>query len=133
MTDPTLSVSDEHEPVYDINNSRDECAVCCEPWPCQSQRAARLAEITAAAEHDNGLAVQMARYSNDDVRWLCAEFGVLRAQRAAALELCDRVDAGWVSRSKATGTSKPLTVPLMATGEVRAALGVQAHEENRDA
>jgi len=66
-------MSTEHEPVYDINNSRDECATCCEPWPCRSQRAARLARITTASNVDNGLAVQMARYSNDDVRWLCAE------------------------------------------------------------
>ncbi len=55
------------------------------------------------------------------------ELLTLRAQRDAALALCARVDAAWVGESRTTGTSMPLlrTAPLVSTGAVRAALGVQ--------
>jgi hypothetical protein len=56
-----------------------------------------------------------------------AELVVLRAQRDATLAVCASVDAAWVGQSHATGTSMPLlrTAPVVTTGAVRAALGVQ--------
>ncbi len=126
----------EHEPVYDINNARDECAACDEPWPCQQQRDARFSRLAAAVEYDNGLAVQMARYSNEDVRWLVAELVVLRAQRDAALAACDAAVAEY-DKAATEATAKDADSPAAASRRglaggaflvaeaVRAALGVQ--------
>jgi hypothetical protein len=61
------------------------------------QRDARLASIAAAANVDNGLAIQMARYSNDDVRWLCAQL----AEAHASGEFDSDVAEGHLMRATA--------------------------------
>jgi hypothetical protein len=60
--------------------------------PTERLQRNRILRIRDAANEDNGLAIQMSRYSNEDVQWLADRALAAEARIKAAAELCDEAE-----------------------------------------